>query len=539
MSEQNLNISQNSKNQQVNSPYGCPPYIAPRQNPYQIRGAISRIRHDQNEILEQAASRRSFTAVILCIIFGLLFSAIFLRGGFGLSVPLLTAAFYAIALMYIPKKEAKPSKASMALLIPLGLLSAGFLFNDNLIAYFINTLLLITLIPLQLSHMSQKATGAIFSPQSVYHTFICTVLRPLCFLDAPFKSIHKNTVTSKKSTASVMVLLGILFALPVSGVFIALFARADGAFGYFIDRIVSMTNISFTNLKFDIVAGSVIALFISSWFITLKAGKAPRKKEISSVIKLDRILIATFLAILNIVQISFVAVQFGYLFSGMTLPGKMTYAEYARSGFFELCAVLFVSVAVISCCMILSKKDDKGNLPKSVSFLLSLFIACNFVTVASAIYRMLFYINAYDLTVKRFMATWLIVVFAVCMMGAAVKIWFKKFNILGFIAITVMTMSIALNFANINSLIAEYNVNCYIKSLNTSRVRDIDIEYLSVLGPSAAESTYKLYNNCEPKLKPDVKAALDTQKNELEQKIWKNFTIPDIKAAKVFDRVKD
>ena len=137
------------------------------------------------------------------------------------------------------------------------------------------------------------------------------------------------------------------------------------------------------------------------------------------------------------------------------------------------------------------------------------------------------------------MATWLIVVFAVCMMGAAVKIWFKKFNILGFIAITVMTMSIALNFANINSLIAEYNVNCYIKSLNTSRVRDIDIEYLSVLGPSAAESTYKLYNNCEPKLKPDVKAALDTQKNELEQKIWKNFTIPDIKAAKVFDRVKD
>lgn len=102
-----------------------------------------------------------------------------------------------------------------------------------------------------------------------------------------------------------------------------------------------------------------------------------------------------------------------------------------------------------------------------------------------------------------------------------------------------MSMTIIINFAGINSLISNYNVNCYIQSLNTNQVREIDIEYIGRLGPSAIKNTLRLFDNCEPKFRPEVKAALYAQINELEQKSPKGYTIHDIMLMNEIDGLKD
>ena len=460
---------------------------------YPVLSATPYKRKDQDEIFAHVSSRQAFATVLFSWVFGILFSAILLRGGFGVSVPLLVVIFYAIAAWYLTKKDPKPDKRSYLLMIPIALLSLGYVFQDNIATYLISFLMLIALIGLQLSRMSHTSSGQVFSPQSLYQTMVSTIARPFGFLDAPFKAVAKNVKRSKKGSKSATVLFGLIIALPIAAIFTALFVSADDAFGYFVRLLFSKIDIFNKNTIFDLFFGTAAALFISSWLITLRARKAPEKTGLKIKFGLNQLLTATVLSVINLVQIAFVVVQFGYLFAGMKLPDGMTRAEYARSGFFELCVALCFSVSIIIFCLIFVCKDEKQRLPKAISLLLTVFIACNFVIIASAFFRMISYIAAFDLSVKRVMVTWLITVFAICMIGAAIKIWVPKFRILRHIAITAIVMTVALNFVNINSQVANYNVNRYIDSMNTKDVRVIDVSYLSSLGPSAAKATLRLY----------------------------------------------
>lgn len=494
-------------------------------------------RKEQDEILGHTSSRRSLIVVLLCWGWGILFSELFINGGYGVFVPVLLCLFYMVVFWYFSKKEPKPPKSAHLLLLPIALLSLGCFLHENPSTWFINTLMLLALIPLQLSFMSGTATGTVFSPQSVYQTFISTVTRPFGFLDVPFKTISGNIRHGKKATGTMMIFWGLLISLPIAGIFIALFSQADSAFGYYARQFFSNFSFHIGNTVFDVFFGTLTAIFLSALLITMRARKTPKEKEFQVAVSLNGLLTATVLFILNLVQIAFVLIQCGYLFAGMKLPDNLSYAEYARSGFFQLCGVLCISVIIIMLCLFFVKKDDSRRLPKAVSVLLTLFIACNYVVVVSAVYRMFAYIAAYDLSVKRVMVTWLILVFALCMIGAVLKIWMPKFHVFQYTAITVVAMSVALNFINVNALVSNYNVDSYLQSRETQTVRSIDVSYLGTLGPAAVKATAKLYANSDSDVHTETKQLLTRQKNDLAYKSWKCFCLSDIEAKQALASV--
>ncbi|MDD2418281.1 MAG: DUF4173 domain-containing protein [Oscillospiraceae bacterium] len=522
---ENAYLSNNSGG--VNNGYF--PYPAFSPTPYK--------RIDQDEIFEQITNRQTFIVVILCWIFGILFAELFLAGGFGLSVPILTAVFYAIVFWYLTKKNVKISKSSLVLLIPIALLSLGYFVQDNETTYLINTLLLLALIPLQLCHMSKASYGLMFSLQSVYDTLVSFIARPLIYLDIPFKAVGKNIGKKAKSSNSTMIILGLVISLPLAALFLSLFIKADEVFGFLANEIYGNLNISFGRIYFDLIFGTGTAIFIASWLITLRARKTPEKKVISLGSGINGILTATVFIIIDLIFILFVLIQLGYLFAGIELPGGMSYANYARSGFFELCGVLCISVIIIMICLIFVQKNDKNRLPGYVSFLLSVFILCNYVLIASSAYRMITYISAYDLSEKRVMVTWLDAVFAICMVGAIIKIWCPKFKAFGFTALTVIIMSVALNAVNVKTLIADYNVNKYLESRAASTEREIDVEYLGDLGPSAVEATHRLYLNSDYEIKDRALKSLKVQETLLSYKTWKNYSLPDIHASRLLRQI--
>ena len=75
----------------------------------------------------------------------------------------------------------------------------------------------------------------------------------------------------------------------------------------------------------------------------------------------------------------------------------MTYAEYARHGFFELCAVTAINLAVIFAAKLLSQ-EGRGKLLRIEVILLSVFTLALTVIDLS---KMVLYIQSYGLTRLR------------------------------------------------------------------------------------------------------------------------------------------
>src|SRR6267378_7321094 len=132
------------------------------------------------------------------------------------------------------------------------------------------------------------------------------------------------------------VLWGVALATPLLLVFAALFASADQVF----------SNVLTNAFAFD--AGTVIShmFFIGFWAFLVAGylrwsflgrplfGLTPALKPVQSIVPL-----ATALGLLNALFLLFVVVQLRYFFGGAALVEEtsgLTYAEYARRGFFEL-----------------------------------------------------------------------------------------------------------------------------------------------------------------------------------------------------------
>lgn len=110
--------------------------------------------------------------------------------------------------------------------------------------------------------------------------------------------------------------------------------------------------------------------------------------------------------------------------------GGMTYAQYARSGFFQLCAVCAINGCVIAAAHFTGKERNGSRLkrPVIVMCLLSLLLLCT----AGA--KMAMYIAAYGLTPKRIISSlfllWLMLVFAGIIVSR-----YRQFNLVKFLSL--------------------------------------------------------------------------------------------------------
>jgi hypothetical protein len=127
---------------------------------------------------------------------------------------------------------------------------------------------------------------------------------------------------------------------------------------------------------------------------------------------------AVALGLLNALFLGFVVVQLRYLFGGASMvevtPG-LSYAEYARRGFFELVAV---SALVIPLLLLADWSIQRGRPLDERVFRLSALVQLIllFAIIGSAVYRMRLYQDAYGLTELRLYTTvfmaWVTVVLA-------------------------------------------------------------------------------------------------------------------------------
>lgn len=180
--------------------------------------------------------------------------------------------------------------------------------------------------------------------------------------------------------------------------------------------------------------------------------------------------------------VAFVGVQFAALFGGdayVQRTAGLTYAEYARRGFWQLLAVTLLTLVVIG----VAAKNAATDTPADRRWLRGLLgglALLTLVIVASALTRMWAYQEAYGFTVLRLLVEacelWLGVVY-VLVLAVGVRLdagWLPRA-----VAGTGTSMLIALAALNPEGLIAERNVQRF------AETGLIDVDYLSKLSADA------------------------------------------------------
>ncbi len=216
------------------------------------------------------------------------------------------------------------------------------------------------------------------------------------------------------------ILRGVLLALPLLIVFGGLLMAADAVFSVFVrerlhlDLRSLISHLSLIGAFTWITAGYLHGLFFPD-----RAEPRPWARRAGWNVPTLEMTIA--LGLLDALFLLFAIIQFRYLFGGgqhVQATAGVTYAQYARHGFFELAIIAALVLALLLCALSFVQPGERtgGRLPAHFKLVMVTMVALVFVMIASALLRMHLYQQAYGLTILRIYTTafmlWLAVLFA-------------------------------------------------------------------------------------------------------------------------------
>ena len=272
----------------------------------------------------------------------------------------------------------------------------------------------------------------------------------------------RNTLPSGRSFArrarpAVPVLRGLAIAVPVVLVFVALFASADAVFARLVDDLVGI-DLGLESVTWRIVLAAVLT-WLAAGGLAL-AASAPTSSGPSvaagSPWRLGTTEIVTVLLAVDAVFGVFVALQGAYLFGGIGTLGAigMTYADYARRGFFELVAVAVLAGGVA----ILGERLARNRTRSLVAAAICLMLLTSVVLVSAAL-RMRLYQDAYGWTELRFYVLATIGLLAFGVIGMVVMLVTDRVRLMGHVLLTTaMGIGLVLNLIGPVRFITEQNV---------------------------------------------------------------------------------
>lgn len=283
------------------------------------------------------------------------------------------------------------------------------------------------------------------------------------------------------------ILKGLLISIPVLLVLIIMLSKSDEVFKYYLSSI----NLSFYdfNLSIDTIWNIVIFIFVFSYvFGAYNSFNAKLDQNIKEGSKwgINIFTISTTLIMIIILYLCFTFIQVSHLYGNGTLPNGISYAEYARSGFFDLIYIVVINMLLVG---ILKNKIDSES--KNTRNLLNIFYSIiTILTInmsVAAFYKMNIYIEAYGYTTLRVLVSAFIIFLVLTMIYMLMFIW-KGTNIFKITMVTGLVIYLGLNFMNIDNFIAT-------KNINNKTITQTDQEYISYLSIDAQDAITKAYKD--------------------------------------------
>jgi len=274
-------------------------------------------------------------------------------------------------------------------------------------------------------------------------------------------------------------ILGVMITVPVMLVFGSLFSSADSVFKEVLGKLINFDLSNMANHLVFICLFSWVAAGVMYWLwprVTEDEAMEPSSPQL-----LGSIEIGTMLGALNLLFLLFIGVQVSYLFGGDSLVQKtanLSYAEYFRSGFFELLTVAALVLPLLLFCDWIWKDEES---PKRFRQLATCLLVQLGVVMLSAFKRLALYLEAYGLTEQRLYAAAVL-----CWLGFA-AVWLgvtvlrgKRLLFAPGIVTAALAVIFSLNVINPDALIAKHQLS------RMEAGRNWDLQYLLKLSADAA-----------------------------------------------------
>lgn len=312
---------------------------------------------------------------------------------------------------------------------------------------------------------------------------------------------------TKKSMKLLLKLIIGLAAAAIPTAVVLLLLLYDASFESLINRIFDFDIVTVLSHVASLFYAVFIGMFIYSLYISSVDGRdisflteekiAQRETKIRfSPVTTS---VAASVPLLAVYVIFFIS-QWKYYISGFTgvLPKDFSYAEYAREGFFQLCAVSAINLVFIALIIAFSKKSRFYSL--TLKALTCIFSAFTLVLISTAIAKMVMYINYYGLTQKRVYATWFMAVLALVFIAVALSRFIPKIKIAAVASAIVVVAFAVLSLCNVDSIISKYNVDRYLDG----SLKTVDVAALSNLGDAAVPDMVRLAKHYDKKYGTDI-----------------------------------
>ncbi|MDI9887889.1 DUF4173 domain-containing protein [Streptomyces sp. HNM0645] len=297
-------------------------------------------------------------------------------------------------------------------------------------------------------------------------------------------------------------------------VFGALFAGADAAFADLLGQLtpdVSGVHAPWRFLLFLVgLAGALAAAHTAAaplrWDrLTLRQGRARGRFEW-----------ALPLIVLDLLFAAFIAVQLAVLFGGydkVLRETGLTYAEYARQGFWQLLWATLLTLVVIGLALRWAPRGEARD-SALVRAVLGTLCVLTLVVVASALRRMDLYVDAYGLTRLRIsvaaMELWLgLVLVLIIAAGLLGSRWLPR-AVAGSAAAAVL----AFGLGSPDALVAERNVQRF------ESTGKIDVRYLRDLSADAVPALDALPEPVRSCALKDIESALRESEQSWYDTSW-------------------
>ncbi|MCL1982272.1 MAG: DUF4173 domain-containing protein [Clostridiales bacterium] len=419
----------------------------------------------------------------------------------GAGVTVFAVVLFAASLAYLAKSGIRQNKGSAICLVLAGLSAAQFALFDNQFVQWLNfmyiTVLFIYWVCLSTGRRIDKTLSVYIVGDAVKQGLIV----PFMNFGRCGAGIKAGFSDHKKGKGVLAAALGVLIFLPVIILVLKLLMSADLAFESFAGKLYEMVRIEeVLTYVGQFVLGIPVAFYLYGLVYGDVKGRHTGTITVSSVDSAaetariaPRITIYSALASFCLVYLVFFAVQAAYLFSalGGRLPEAFTYAEYARRGFFELCAVAGINLAVLTVCHIAVKRE-KGEEPKALRIETATVSLFTILLIVTALSKMAMYIDAYGLTQLRVFTSWFMVLLLFVFLTICVR-QFKKFNSARLMIAGFALMFTILSYGNADGLIAKYNIQRY----EAGTLKTLDVYDLRGLSDAAVPYIYDFYTKTD------------------------------------------
>ncbi len=369
------------------------------------------------------------------------------------------------------------------------------------------------------------------------------------------KSNQYGKLTSSLLPKLMKILLGLILSSPVF-IFALLMLSYDSSFNDLLNKIFTFDIDEIFEETWLIICTVPIFIYVYLGIGSCTSSSSNKRFDNSFFAKIKsslswfspETLIAMVLPVLALYAVFFVS-QWDYYtlaFRGV-VPDGYSYAEYAREGFFQLCAVSAVNLLMMLGCTWFSRLQSHGSkiILKIITIAISVFSLILILTAASKMYL---YILEYGLTPLRVYSSWAMIVLSVIFILFIAKQINNKIPLYSLCILCTAILFLGLCICDPDTKIASYNTNQFM----AGNLDSVDIDLLNNLGDSAVPSLLNLYDYYHSLPEEQQKTMVDKhaicpEKIDIERlrsiycgpaahtKYWSELTMPLLMAKKAIE----